>query len=155
MKWKRSLSIGWELSKFMHEQYMGEHNVRQCASRLVLLGMGLFAGYQNKAHTLDDVWVLWQVNVRKSFWFRKLYRDACGEFATRALCEGLVAARTIWQLDLKKKLQHREPKSERQLLTYIWLAELMQGLKCRPEGDTGDLALKWYGYAVSMRWSDL
>ena len=103
------------------------------------------------------MWLAWQRHITRSFWFKKLYRDASGEFATRALCEGLVAARTIWGLDLKRQpqQQQRETKSEQQLLTYIWLVELMQGLKCRPEGDTGDLALKWYGYAVSMRWSDL
>lgn len=151
---KRKPSIGWEISKFMHEQQMGDHSTSKCITNLISVSLRIYPALPAKVDSLEQIWVLWQSMIRKTFWYRKIMRDASDDFAIKLVCERLCAARAIWRIHLEEKPKVHDSFPEQHLLAHIWLIELIEGLKCMPQGDTGDLALKWYGYAISMRWSD-
>lgn len=138
----------------MHEEGMGDNDTWKCVRMLVIIGMNLTTYGQSRVVDLGDVWSEWKKGTMKTFWYKKIMRDASRDFVLKVVCGGLTAARAVWRLDAKKS-EPQTPASEQQLLIYIWLIELIQGAKCRPQGTLGDLALKWYGYAVSMNRSAL
>lgn len=154
MSKKKKAGLGWEISKFMHEQGMGENGTSKCVKMLVTIGMNLTPHSRMKVDSLDDIWTEWQKGIRKTFWYKKIMRDASKDFVMKIVCEGLSTARAIWMIDSIEKSATRQA-SEQQLLSYIWLVELIYGPKYRPQGSVAELALKWHGFTVTAEWGTL
>ena len=154
MSKKKRVSLGWEISKFMHEWNMGAHSTLKCVRMLVTIGMNLTPSGRMRALSLDDLWTGWQRGICKTFWYKKIIRHASRDFTLKIACEGLSTARAIWMIDSAEKSDQLQA-SEQQLLSYIWLVELIYGAKCRPQGSIGELALKWHGYTVTAKWDTL
>ena len=143
-------TFGWKLSKFMHEENMGAHDTWKCVGAILNLGDRLLGGTATRSESLDDVWNGWQKVTRKTFWYKKIVRDASKDFAMKVVCESLTAARALWKFDLKKEMHHRDPRNERYLLVCIWLASLIEGMKCRPQERIDELALRWHAYGMAI-----